>query len=222
MFRKILIIEDIDSISIGITSLLEKKFTAEVHTSKYCDEGYLKIKKAFNEKNPFDLIITDLSFKEDPTREIQLASGDALIRRLKEEDINPKIIVYSIEDKPHLIKSLFSSSAIIGFVIKGRESSIELVEAIKAAFLDHIYVSPQFAGILKQQPLFEIDKYDIEILKMLSMGSTQEDISHAFKQNDYPSPSTSSIEKKINKLKFMLKAQNSIHLIAIAKDLRIV
>lgn len=222
MFRKILIIEDIDSISLGITSLLEKKFTAEVHTSKYSDEGYLKIKKAFNEKNPFDLIITDLSFKEEPSREIQLASGDALIRRLKEENINPKIIVYSIEDKPYLVKSLFSAGAIIGFVVKGRESSTELIEAIKAAFQDQVYVSPQFAGILKQQPLFEIDKYDVEILKMLSLGSTQEDISNTFKQNDYPSPSTSSIEKKINKLKFMLKAQNSIHLIAIAKDLRIV
>lgn len=222
MFRKILILEDIDSISLGITSLLEKNFTSEVHTAKYCDEGYLKIKKAINDEMPYDLIITDLSFKNDPKRESRLASGEALIRQLQEEHIKLKVIVYSIEDKPYLIKSLFSSNSINGFVVKGRESNTELIEAITAALQDIIYVSPQFAGILKKQPLHEIDKYDVEVLKMLSTGCTQEDISIAFKKKEYPSPSTSSIEKKINKLKFMLKAHNSIHLIAIAKDMRII
>jgi DNA-binding NarL/FixJ family response regulator len=222
MFRKILIIEDIDSISLGLTALLEKNFSAEVHSTKYCDEGYLKIRRAIAEDNPYDLIITDLSFKDDPTRESQINSGEELVGRLQDEQIAPKIIVYSIEDKPYLIRSLFYNNSINGFVVKGRESSIELIEAINSIAKGAIYLSPEFANILKQQPLFEIDKYDIEILKLLSEGSTQEDISAIFKKNQYPSPSTSSIEKKINKLKFVLKAQNSIHLVAIAKDMRLV
>lgn len=222
MFRKILIIEDIDSISLGVTALLEKNFTAEVHSTKYCDEGYLKIRRAIFEENPYDLIITDLSFKDDPTRESQINSGEELVSRLYEEQIFQKIIVYSIEDKPYLIRSLFYNNSINGFVVKGRESSTELIEAVNAVANGGIFISPEFANILKQQPLFEIDKYDIEILKFLSEGRTQEDISTIFKKNKYPSPSTSSIEKKINKLKFVLKAQNSIHLVAIAKDMRLV
>jgi DNA-binding NarL/FixJ family response regulator len=222
MFRKILIIEDIDSISLGLTALLEKNFIAEVHTTKYCDEGYLKIKKAFMDDTPYDLIITDLSFKDDPTRECLMTSGEELIKRLQEEQIFPKIIVYSVEGKPFLIRSLFSEKSINGFIVKGRESSTELLEAIVAIAKGDIYISLEFSNILKQQPVFEIDKFDVEILKLLSEGCTQEDISVVFKRNNYPSPSTSSIEKKINKLKFILKAQNSIHLVAIAKDMRIV
>lgn len=222
MFRKILIIEDIDSISLGVTALLEKNFTAEVHSTKYCDEGYLKIRKAIQDQNPFDLIITDLSFKDDPTRESQINSGEELVQRLFDETILPKIIVYSIEDKPFLIRSLFYNNSISGFVAKGRESSTELLEAITALSEGDIYISPEFANILKQQPTFEIDKYDIEILKLLSEGCTLESMSIEFKNNNYPSPSTSSIEKKINKLKFVLKAQNSMHLVGIAKDMRLI
>lgn len=222
MFRKILILEDIDSICIGISTLLHKNFTSEIHTAKYCDDGYLKIKKAISDDIPFDLIITDLSFKPDPSREVQLTTGESLIKRLRDEDICTKIIVYSIEDKPYLIRSLFTEFSISGFVVKGRESSNELIEAILSISKEGVYISPEFANVLKQQALFEIDKYDVEILKLLSEGFTQEDISRIFKEKEYPSPSTSSIEKKINRLKFALKANNSIHLVAIAKTLRIV
>ncbi len=221
MFKKILIVEDIDSINLGVTALLEKNFDAEIYSTKYCDEGYLKIKKAIIDNTPFDLIITDLSFKEDE-REIKLASGEELIMQIREEGITSKIIVYSIEDKPYLIRSLFNSKQINAFVIKGRDGSAELLEAIDAVHKGDIYISPQFANILKDNPVFELDKYDVEILKLLSEGLTQEDISKVFKQNQYPSPSTSSIEKKINKLKFVFKAQNSIHLVATAKDMRLI
>jgi len=221
MFKKILIIEDIDSINLGVTALLEKNFDAEIYSTKYCDEGYLKIKKAIIEDNPFDLIITDLSFKKDE-RETKIASGEELIARIHEEQINLKIIVYSIEDKPYLIRSLFNNKQINAFVIKGREGSVELLEAINSVYNGDMYISPQFANILKDQPVFELDKYDIEILKLLSEGLTQEEISNVFKQHQYPSPSTSSIEKKINKLKFVFKVHNSIHLVATAKDMRLI
>lgn len=221
MFTKILLIEDIDSINLGVTALLEKNFDAEVHSAKYCDEGYLKIKRATHDEAPYDLIITDLSFKED-SRLSKIASGEELISRLREEKIDQKILVYSIEDKPYLVRSLFHKNYINGFVVKGRESNNELLEALASIYKGDIYISPQFANIIKEQPVFQVDDYDVEILKLLSEGFTQEDISTVFKRNDYPSPSTSSIEKKINKLKFILKAQNSIHLVAIAKDMRLI
>ena len=222
MFKKILILEDIDCISIGVNALLIENFSFEIQTAKYCDDAYLKIKKAIIDNTPFDLIITDLSFKNDPGRDTQIATGEALIKRMRDEDIHTKIIVYSVEDKPYLIRSLFSKNAVSGFVVKGRESSNELVEAVIETAKGGIYISPEFASVLNQQSLFEIDMYDVEILKLLSEGFAQDDISRIFKQKEYPSPSTSSIEKKINRLKYALKANNSIHLVAIAKNMRIV
>lgn len=221
MFQKILIIEDIDSINLGVTAILEKNFPVEVHSSKYCDDGLLKIKKAIQENKPFDLIITDLSFREDH-REIKISTGEELISTIKEEQPDIQIIVYSIEDRPFLIKSLFKNKSIKAFVAKGRESSTELLEAITTLFHGGTYISPQFANIFKEQMFLELDKYDVEVLKMLSEGYTQEDISLSFKEKCYPSPSTSSIEKRINKLKFYFKAQNSIHLVAITKDMRLI
>lgn len=222
MFKKILIAEDIDSISLGITALLEKNFKAELHTVKYCDEAYDLIKKGIQEKNPFGLVITDLSFKDDPMHNTELHSGEELIARVRTENIPIKVIVYTVEGKSHLIRHLFNERNINGFVAKGRESNAELVEAVKAVHKGDLYISHDFANVLREQPVIELDKYDIEILKLLSEGLTQEDISRIFRKNDYPSSSTSSIEKKINRLKFFFKAQNSIHLIATAKDMRLI
>lgn len=221
MFKKILIIEDIDSINFGITAVLEKHFTVEVHCSKYCDEGLLKVKKAIQDGTPFDLIITDLSFKED-YREAKITTGEDLIKALNHEQPDIKIIVYSVEDRLFLIKSLFESKKIKAFVAKGRESSVELIDAITALYNGNTYISPQFSNVFKEQLFLELDKYDVEVLRMLSEGFTQEDISKIFKQKAFPSPSTSSIEKRINKLKFYFKAHNSIHLVAITKDLRLI
>lgn len=221
MFKKILIIEDIDSINFGITAVLEKNFPVEVHASKYCDEGLLKVKKAIQDNVPFDLIITDLSFKED-YRDARITTGEDLINAINQEQPGIKIIVYSIEDRLFLIKSLFENKKIKAFVAKGRESSTELLEAISTLHNGGTYISPQFTNIFKEQLFLELDKYDVEMLRMLSEGFTQEDISKIFKEKGYPSPSTSSIEKRINKLKFYFKAHNSIHLVAITKDLHLI
>jgi len=221
MFKKILIAEDIDSINLGIIALLEKNFDVEIHSTKYCDDAYLKIKKGLLNEAPFDLLITDLSFKQDE-KDTKLTGGEDLINQIREDKINIKILVYSIEDQPYLVRSLFNNQNINAFVVKGREGSNELLEAIQALAEGSFYISPRFANILKEQPVLELDKFDVEILKLLSEGHTQEDISIVFKQKEYPSPSTSSIEKKINRLKFMFKVQNSIHLVATAKDMRLI
>ncbi|MFD2603148.1 response regulator [Flavobacterium suzhouense] len=222
MFSKILIIEDIDSISLGIITVLKKNFDSEIHSVKYCDEGYLKIKKAISESKPYDLIITDLSFKDDHKKKIHLATGEELIAKLRKESIHPKIIVYAMDEKPFIIKSLLSDHFINAYVIKGRESTSELIDAINSTIKGFTYISPAFEKTFKQQSLFEMDSYDILILRFLSEGHTQDDISKLFKEKRYPSASMSSIEKRINKLKLVLKANNSIQLVAIAKDMKII
>ena len=80
MFNKVLIAEDLDSISIASIKALEELSIMEIHHSKYCDDAFLKIKKALHDKVPYELLISDLSFKPDH-RELRLASGEELIKK---------------------------------------------------------------------------------------------------------------------------------------------
>ena len=74
MYKKVLVAEDLDSISIAVIQVLEELQIPTIHHVKYCDEGLLKVKKALNEKEPYDLLITDLSFKTDH-RKANIESG---------------------------------------------------------------------------------------------------------------------------------------------------
>jgi DNA-binding NarL/FixJ family response regulator len=60
------------------------------------------------------------------------------------------------------------------------------------------------------------------IIKLLSNGLSQEDISFQFKNNQTSPSSLSTIEKHLNKLKIQFKANNAIHLVAIAKDVGLI
>lgn len=222
MFKKILIVEDVDSINIGLKTILENNMVADIRSTKYCDEAFLKVRKALYEEAPFELIITDLSFKIDH-REAKLTSGEELIEAIRGEQPYVPIIVYSIEDRAYRIKSLFDKHAINAYVGKSRESGAELLDAIALCYKgEGFFISPHLSYILKDCSLLEIDDHDIELLKHLAEGYTQPEISDIFKIKGFASSSTSSIEKRINKLKIYFKAHNAIHLISIAKDLGVI
>ena len=98
MFKKVLVAEDLDSISIAVIQVLEDLQVQTIDHVKYCDDGLLKIKKALLENEPYDLLISDLSFKSDH-RNITLSSGEELIEAANEVQPKLKKIVFSIEDK---------------------------------------------------------------------------------------------------------------------------
>src|SRR3970040_2517440 len=133
MFKKVLVAEDFDSISITVGKALEEHSVSEVHHAKYCEDAFLKIKRALLDSAPYDLLVSDLSFKTDH-RENKLNSGDELIAAVKKVQPEIKIIVFSIEDKSFRIKSLFNNLSINAFVTKGRNSIPELKKAILEIF----------------------------------------------------------------------------------------
>jgi two-component system capsular synthesis response regulator RcsB len=222
MFKKVLVAEDFDSISIAVGKALEELSVSEVHHAKYCDDAFLKIKKAFLDDAPYDLLVSDLSFKIDH-RENKLNSGDELIAAVKKVQPDIKTIVFSIEDKSFRIKSLFNNIGIDAFVAKGRNSIPELKKAIQGVFNDETKIlSTQLSYALREKSLIEIETYDIEILKLLSKGFILEEISSEFKILGIIPNGSSSLEKRINRLKIYFKANNNVHLIAMAKDLGLV
>ncbi|MES2576462.1 MAG: response regulator [Bacteroidota bacterium] len=222
MFHKVLIAEDLDSISIAVVQALEEISILEIHHAKYCDDAFLKIKKALHDNQPYDLLISDLSFKPDH-RENRLNSGEELIEAVKKAQPDIKTIVFSIEDKSFRIKSLFNNLGINAYVSKGRDSIPELKKAIQRIYNnEEIKPSAEISHALRDKSLFEIESYDISLLKSLSKGLTLEDISSEFKHSGIIPNGSSSLEKRINRLKIYFKASNNVHLIAITKDLGLV
>ncbi|HAT81370.1 MAG TPA: response regulator [Flavobacterium sp.] len=222
MFNKVLVAEDLDSISIAVGQALEELSISEIHHAKYCDDAFLKVKKALQDEAPYDLLISDLSFKTDH-RENRLTSGDELISAIKKVQPDLKIIVFSIEDKSFRVKSLFNDLGINAFVSKGRNSIPELKKAIQGVYKNNSkIVSPELSQALRDKSLIEIEAYDITLLKSLSRGLILDEISSELKNTGIIPNGNSSIEKRINRLKIFFKANNNVHLIAIAKDLGLV
>lgn len=222
MFTKVLIADDIDFNDVGAALTLKELGVPEIEYAKYCDDAFLKIKKAHLDGNPFQLLISDLSFKGDH-RENQLNSGEELIHAAKELFPELKTIVFSIEDRAHRIKFLFDELHVNGYVLKGRNTLYDLKRAIQKAYSNETEnISPELVHLLQDQTTSEIGNYDVLLIKYLSIGITQENMEMVFKQEGISPHSKSSIEKHLNKLKIYFKANNTVHLVAIAKDLGII
>lgn len=221
MFKKVLVSDDLGSINQGVLSVLNKLNIKDTQQVQYCDDAYLKIKKAILDDAPFDVLITDLSFVKDH-REQKYTSGEALIIALKKEYPSLKVIVYSVEDRLQKIRLLINVHHTNAYVCKGRRGLLELEKAILAVYNGETYVSPQVAHALNSKNNLEINDFDILLIQLLSKGLSQDDISIYLKNKSITPSSLSSIEKHLNKLRIQFKANNAIHLVAIVKDLGLI
>lgn len=98
MLKKILIAEDYESSNISVQKALEDLKIPDPKYVNYCDDALSRIKMSLQENNPFELLITDLSFDEDH-REQNIKNGQQLISAAKELQPNLKVIVFSVEKK---------------------------------------------------------------------------------------------------------------------------
>ncbi|KOS04813.1 transcriptional regulator [Flavobacterium akiainvivens] len=221
MFKKILVAEDVDSTGLYVKMELEKLCIEEPVYVKYCDEAFLKLKKSYLDNTPFELIITDLSFTGG-NREAKLAGGEELIKAIKEQGWPIKIIAYSIEDRGHKIRHLLNDCNIDAYVLKSRDSISQLQNAINIIYKDGTYLSPELSYLRKPDMLLELDATDLEIIKLLSDGLSQNEITDLFKKERKKASSFSSVEKRIIKMRTSLQAKNTTHLVSIAKDMGLI
>ncbi|WP_417558353.1 response regulator [Mesoflavibacter zeaxanthinifaciens] len=220
-FKKALINDDHDAIVESVAHVLSMNGVEVIHKTQYCDEAYLQLKKAELDGAPYELLITDLSFKSDH-RNIELGSGEDLIERVRMEKLEIPIIVYSMKDQLQKVRGLVKKYDVNGYVCKDRNGSKELNEAIKAVATGDLFLSPQVSKALQPKSKMEIDDFDIKLINLLSKGLSQEDISDDLKSKSITPNSLSTIEKRLNKLKIQFRANNSIHLVAITKDLGLI
>ena len=176
---------------------------------------------SLNDEDPFDLLISDLSFKEDH-RTQKLKSGDELISAVRKYQKNLNIIVFSMEERLQRIRFLFEELNINAYVFKSRQSLKHLSAALDAIANDKLYISPQVAKALEKRHSLDIEDYDFMLLKKLSIGLSNKEVSDYFKEHDISPNGISSIEKRINRLRIQFKANNAVHLISNAKDLGLI
>ena len=116
------------------------------------------------------------------------------------------------------VRSLINDCSADGYVWKGREGNKELLRALKIVYEGETFLSQKVAHALQQKEDHEITDYDIALVKLLSSGMSQTQISHHFKAQNVSPSSVSSVEKRLNRLKDEFLANNATHLVSIFKD----
>jgi len=99
----------------------------------------MHIRKALQSGEPFDLLITDFSFVEDH-REQELKGGEDLITAAKAVQEDIRIVVFSAEGRPAVIRSLYQDLGINAFVQKGRRDAEELSSAVETIVKGRTYM----------------------------------------------------------------------------------
>lgn len=216
MFKKALIAEDFESFNISVQKAVEELKIETADNVHYCDDAWMKVKKGIREKNPYDLLITDLSFDIDH-REQKLTNGRDLIDAIKSDDPNIKVIAFSIESRPEIVDNLFTIHQINGFVSKGREDIKELKRAIKAVYNKEKYISSNIKTAIRNNS-YDFTKFEKILVTLLSKGMLQKNIPDYLKENNIKPSSLSSVEKTLNNLKECLGVSNNEQLIAHCKD----
>lgn len=218
MFKKILIAEDKDHESNGVVKALEESLqNSKLDYAQYCDEAFLKFKKAIQINEPFDLVISDLSFLDNPNQQ-RLRSGEDLIKAVKELQPDLKTIIFSIEDRAYRVKQLCNDLNLNGYVWKSTHALKDLKKAIIEIKSGNFFISQQLSHALRTKEAFEITFFDVFILKQLAQGLDQKEISEALKKEKIRPASISSVEKRLKLLKENFNANNPTQLVAITKD----
>jgi DNA-binding NarL/FixJ family response regulator len=218
MFRKILIAEDFDVIGSGIKTALQEIGVEQIDYISYCDEAFCKLKNAYLNGEPYDLLISDLSFESDGTSQ-KLKAGEDLIKKVKTEFPNLKIIVFSVEDNPYRIQYLYNNLKVQGYVWKNRNGLADLKKAMYAAFnTNQFYISPDLNSAIHPKKALDITEYDLLLILNLSQGFTYKEISEMLEAKGVQPSSISVVEKRIKFMKEYFNAKNPINLVSIAKD----
>ncbi|QNK64949.1 response regulator transcription factor [Pedobacter sp. PAMC26386] len=221
MFKKVLIAEDHESANISVQKTLADLGIPPADYVFYCDDALTRIQKALKNDDPYDLLITDLSFEEDHQQQ-KISAGTELIKAAKNMQSDLKTIVFSAENKQVVIAALFKELGINGYVRKARNDAKELKKAIDCVYKNKTYTSVDLRQAIKDKNSYELTDYDITIISLLSKGIIQKEIPIYLQKNNIKPSGLSSVEKRFNLMREVLEFSNNEQLIAYCKDMGII
>ena len=221
MFKKVLIAEDHEHANISVRKTLDDIGISKREFRTYCDDALALVQIAIRQDQPFDLLITDLSFDEDNNKQ-ELAGGKELIKAVKAVQPDLKIIVFSLENNINLVDELFDDLHIDAFVRKARYDVDDLKRAIDAAANNKKYRSADLVRRKRIENSYDFKAFDIQILTLLCAGTPQKNIPAYLHENNIKPSGLSSVEKRLNAIKTSLNISSNEQLIAYCKDKKII
>jgi two-component system capsular synthesis response regulator RcsB len=220
MFENVLIAEDHESVNLSLRRTLEDLQITRFDYAYYCDQALSKIKKALQIGQPYDLLITDLYFEIDGSSE-QLFEGPDLIKEAKALQSNLKILVFSAESRPLIIRPLFDDLGIDGYVRKARRDAQELKAALESIKQNKKHY-PRELRQPKQENLHAFTDYDKTVIRLLAEGYAQKDIPDYLGTHKILPSGLSSVEKRLNLIKISMGFSKNEQLVAYCKEMGLI
>jgi len=217
MFERVLIAEDHQSVNRWVLQTLEKQGASYIRQAHYCDDALKLLEIAGNEGSPFDLLITDLSFREDRPGQ-KLASGTDLIVAARKLQPALKVLVFSAEEQASVVSSLVERFGINGYVWKGPRDEEDLPAAIQYIFKGKIFVSRELQQAVRSKNAHDFSDYDMTIISELVKGTLQKNIPYVLAEQGHKAASLRSVEKRLGEIRDDLGFTKNEQLIAYCKD----
>ena len=221
MFKKVLIAEDHEHANISVRKTLGDLGIDKSEFRSYCDDALTLLLTANRQEQPFDLLITDLSFDED-TNVQKIKGGKELVEAIKKVQPSIKVIVFSLESNIDVVDDLFDDADIDAYVRKARYDAEDLKRAIDAIYNNKKYRSADLKRSGRADNSYDFKVIDIEIITLLSNGIPQKNIPSCLVEKNIKPSGLSSVEKRLNSVKTALNITNNEQLIAYCKDRRII
>lgn len=222
MFQKVLIVEDHQGMNYSMQRTLEDLGIPNDSRNSvyYCDDALSRIQKAIREQQPYELLITDLSFAEDD-REQVIKDGKALITAVKTVQPNLKVMVFSSEGRLAEAQKLFNELQIDAYVPKGRGDTQDLKSAIQTVFENRKYISVNLKKAINERT-YTFEPLDKAIISLLAQGIQQKDMQPHLEAMNMKPNGLSSTEKRLKTIREALNIFSNEQLIAYCKDRQII
>lgn len=219
-FEKILVAEDQEMANISLRRTLEDHQLPAPQYAYYCDHALTLLKIALKDKQPYDLLVTDLYFEDEGSGK-QLPDGKELIKTAKALQPDLKVLVFSGESRSAIIRSLYDDYHIDGYVRKARGDAQELKNALGDIAANQRYYSREFRSLAEQENQHAFTEYDKTIIRLLAAGYPQKDIPAWLEDHQIQPSGLSTIEKRLNLIKSATHFTKNEQLIAFCKDIGI-
>ena len=202
---RILIVDDHPVVLSGCRSLFASDASIKIDEAADAKSGH----RAFVTKKP-DVTVIDIKLPD--------VSGFELMRQIRKDDPDAKIIMFSMNDDPAFVVRAVEMGA-QGYVSKGDDPRV-LVKAVRRVAAGDNFISPQLAeavtfssAAIKANPATQMSARELEILRLLGRGDKIVEVAEALGISYKTVANTTSL------LKQKLGAKNHSDLIRIAVEM---
>jgi DNA-binding NarL/FixJ family response regulator len=202
---RVLIVDDHPVVLSGCRSLFASDASVKIDEAADAKSGH----KAYAARKP-DVTVIDIKLPD--------VSGFELMRRIRKEDPDARIIMFSMNEDPAFVVRAIEMGA-QGYVSKGDDPRV-LVKAVRKVAAGENFISPQLAeavtfssAAIKASPATQMSARELEILRLLGRGDKIVEVADALGISYKTVANTTSL------LKQKLGAKNHSDLIRIAVEM---